>query len=169
MRLIPRYYNFDKCDAFVRCRLPACLALQPQQPQGGGLLSSEASKKSHAISRFRLIYWFLLWYLCIADISYLKARTTDTQCNGGKNQINLKIGANVADKICFGRTLKFGSGSAFSDVLWRRFPHWASICMEVQFIFYAIDNVQKLKLLNGNSNFYLKPPFSGANINPIFW
>ena len=27
------------------------------------------------------------------------------------NQRNLKIWADVADKICFGRTLKFGSGS----------------------------------------------------------
>ena len=29
---------------------------------------------------------------------------------------NLKNWANVADKICFGRTLKFGSGSEFSAV-----------------------------------------------------
>ena len=31
--------------------------------------------------------------------------------NEGINQINLKIWADVADKICFGRTYKFGIGS----------------------------------------------------------
>ena len=31
--------------------------------------------------------------------------------NEGINQRNLKIWANVADKICFGRTKKFGIGS----------------------------------------------------------
>ena len=31
--------------------------------------------------------------------------------NEGKNQRSLKIWANVADKICFGRTEEFGSGS----------------------------------------------------------
>ena len=30
---------------------------------------------------------------------------------------NLKICADVADKICFGRTEKFGSGSGFSATL----------------------------------------------------
>ena len=60
--------------------LPACLAPQPQQPQGGGLLSSEASKKSHATPRFRLIYWFLLWYLCIADISLSKVNSVQEAC-----------------------------------------------------------------------------------------
>ena len=33
----------------------------------------------------------------------------------------------MADKICFGCTLKFGIGIWFSAVQWRRFPHWASI------------------------------------------
>ena len=36
--------------------------------------------------------------------------------NEGINQRYLKIWANVADKICFGRTEKFGSGSEFSAV-----------------------------------------------------
>ena len=33
--------------------------------------------------------------------------------NKGINQRNLKIWADVADKICFGRTKKSGSGSEF--------------------------------------------------------
>ena len=36
--------------------------------------------------------------------------------NEGINQRSLKNWADVADKICFGRTLKFGSGSEFSAV-----------------------------------------------------
>ena len=36
--------------------------------------------------------------------------------NEGINQSYLKIWADVADKICFGRTYKFGSGSEFSAV-----------------------------------------------------
>ena len=36
--------------------------------------------------------------------------------NEGINQLNLKIWANVADKICFGRTIKFGIGIEFSAV-----------------------------------------------------
>ena len=36
--------------------------------------------------------------------------------NGGMNQRNLKIWANVADKICFGCTQKFGSVSGFLAV-----------------------------------------------------
>ena len=36
--------------------------------------------------------------------------------NEGINQRNLKIWADVADKTCFGRTYKFGSGSGFSTV-----------------------------------------------------
>ena len=39
------------------------------------------------------------------------------------------ICAYVADKICFGRTNKFGIGIGiwFSAVQWRWFPHWASV------------------------------------------
>ena len=47
--------------------------------------------------------------------------------NEGIDQRNLKIWADVADKICFGRTRRFGSGSGFSAVQWRRFPHRASV------------------------------------------
>ena len=36
--------------------------------------------------------------------------------NEGINQRNMKIWADVADKICFGRSKKFGSGSWFSAV-----------------------------------------------------
>ena len=36
--------------------------------------------------------------------------------NEGISERNLKIWADVADKICFGRTKKFGSGSGFSAV-----------------------------------------------------
>ena len=43
------------------------------------------------------------------------------------NQRNLKIWANVADKISFGRTWKFGSRSGFSAVQWRWFLHRASV------------------------------------------
>ena len=43
------------------------------------------------------------------------------------NQRNLKFWDNVADKICFGRTYKFGIGILFSAVQWRRFPHQASV------------------------------------------
>ena len=45
----------------------------------------------------------------------------------GINQRNLKFWANVADKICFGRTYKFGIGIWFSSVQWMRFPHRASV------------------------------------------
>ena len=47
--------------------------------------------------------------------------------NEGINQRSLKIWAYVADKICFSHTLKFGSGSWFSALQWKRFPHRASI------------------------------------------
>ena len=47
--------------------------------------------------------------------------------NGGINQRYLKNWADVADKICFGHTYKFGSGSEFSVVQWRLFPLWASV------------------------------------------
>ena len=47
--------------------------------------------------------------------------------NEGINQRNLKILADVANKICFGCTKNFGSGSWFSDMQWRWFPHPASV------------------------------------------
>ena len=48
--------------------------------------------------------------------------------NEGINQrYNLKNWADVTDKICFGRTEKFGSGSEFSAMQWRLFPLWASV------------------------------------------
>ena len=47
--------------------------------------------------------------------------------NEGIIQGNLKCWADVADKICFGRTYKFGIGIWFSAVQWRWFPHWASV------------------------------------------
>ena len=45
----------------------------------------------------------------------------------GINQRNLKIWADVADKICFHRNYKFGIGIWFSAVQWRRFRHRASV------------------------------------------
>ena len=39
----------------------------------------------------------------------------------------LKKSADVADKICFGRFKKFGSGSEFTAVQWRLFPFWTSV------------------------------------------
>ena len=47
--------------------------------------------------------------------------------NEGINQRYLKNWADVAYKICFGRTYKFGSGSEFSAAQWRLFPFWASV------------------------------------------
>ena len=41
--------------------------------------------------------------------------------NEGINQRYLKNVADVADKICFGRTQKFGIGSEFSAVQWSYF------------------------------------------------
>ena len=45
----------------------------------------------------------------------------------GINQRNLKIWADVADKICFHRNYKFGIGIWFSAVQWKRFPQRASV------------------------------------------
>ena len=56
-------------------------------------------------------------------------RTTDTQWR------NLKFWADVADKICFGRTYKFGSGSEFSAMQWRLFPLWASVVRDNKYEF----------------------------------
>ena len=47
--------------------------------------------------------------------------------NEGVNQRNLKFWADVADKICFGHTYKFGIGIWFSAVQWRWFPHRESV------------------------------------------
>ena len=48
--------------------------------------------------------------------------------NEGINQNNLKFWADVADKICFSRTYKFGIGIWFSAVQWRRrFHHRAYV------------------------------------------
>ena len=47
--------------------------------------------------------------------------------NEGINQRYLKNWADVADKICFGRTYKFGIGIEFSAVQWRQFPHRVSV------------------------------------------
>ena len=47
--------------------------------------------------------------------------------NEGINQRYLKNWAYVADKICFGRTYKFGIGIELSAVQRRLFPLWASI------------------------------------------
>ena len=47
--------------------------------------------------------------------------------NEGINQRYLKNWADVADKICFGRTWKFWIGIWFSAGQWRQFPHWASV------------------------------------------
>ena len=40
-----------------------------------------------------------------SNASY-ESRTTDTQCNEGINQRHLKIWADVADKVCFGRKVQ---------------------------------------------------------------
>ena len=44
-------------------------------------------------------------------MQWLQPRTTE-----GINQRHLKNWIDVADKLCFGRTKKFGSGSEFSAV-----------------------------------------------------
>ena len=70
--------------------------------------------------------------------------------NEGINQIYLKIWAAVADKICFGRTYKFGSGSEFSAVQWRSFPLWVSVVRGTgvsKFNFKWANSIQK-KLLS---------------------
>ena len=57
-----------------------------------------------------------------SQLQTVQILTNDDQVHGlrtpneGINQIYLKIWAAVADKICFGRTYKFGSGSEFSAV-----------------------------------------------------
>ena len=38
----------------------------------------------------------------------------------------------MADKICFGRTEKFGIGIGFSAVQRRQFSHWVSVVREHQ-------------------------------------
>jgi hypothetical protein len=52
--------------------------------------------------------------------------------NEGINQRNLKIWADAADKICYGCTKKIGSGSWFSTVQWRGFPHVMAIIISVK-------------------------------------
>ena len=47
--------------------------------------------------------------------------------NEGINQRYLKNWADVADKICFGRTQKFGIGIEFTAVQRRLFSLWASV------------------------------------------
>ena len=47
--------------------------------------------------------------------------------NEGINQRNLKIWADVSDKICFSRTLKFGTGFEYSALQWSLYPLWAMI------------------------------------------
>ena len=39
----------------------------------------------------------------------------------------MKNWADVVDKICFGRTIKFGIGIEFSALQWRLFALWASV------------------------------------------
>ena len=50
--------------------------------------------------------------------------------NEGIIQRNLVFWADVADKICFGRTYKFGIWIWFSAVQGRGFPHQASVVRE---------------------------------------
>ena len=68
---------------------------------------------------------WLAWQLSLvgwlAQCASALPRTTDTQW---RHKIK-EIWANVAGKICFGLTQKFGSG--FTAVQWRRFPHRASV------------------------------------------
>ena len=47
--------------------------------------------------------------------------------NEGINRIDLKIWADAADKICYGCTKKVWSGSWFSAMQWRGFPHQTSV------------------------------------------
>jgi hypothetical protein len=69
----------------------------------------------------------VIWYKLQLILTYAlctgwctQQRTTDTQWRH-KSNWNLKFWANVADKICLGRTYKF------SAVQWRQFPHRASV------------------------------------------
>ena len=51
--------------------------------------------------------------------------------NGGIIQRSLKFWADVADKICFSLTYKFGIGIPFSSVHWRQFTHRASVVCDL--------------------------------------
>ena len=66
--------------------------------------------------------FFFAGYTILFDVKH-GLRTT----NEGINQRYLKNWADVADKICFGRTLNFGIGIEFSAVQWRLWALWASI------------------------------------------
>ena len=64
----------------------------------------------------------------------------------GINWRNLKNWADVADKICFGRTKQFGIGIEFSAVQWRLFSLWASVVrVFIQLHKQALVTNQKLR------------------------
>ena len=66
--------------------------------------------------------------LCLHCVSVFRGYTHGLRTpNEGINQRNLKFWADVADKICFGHTYKFGIGIWFSAGQWKRFPHRASV------------------------------------------
>ena len=67
-----------------------------------------------------ILYMYHLGMYLLPSIHGLRTPNEDI------NQRYLKNWAEVADKICFGRTY-FGSGSEFSAVQWRLFPLWASV------------------------------------------
>jgi hypothetical protein len=61
--------------------------------------------------------------------------------------------ADVADKICFGRTKKFGIGIEFSAVQWRLFPLWTSVVCgwaPLKEIFFFLQFVFLKCLFNSN-------------------
>ena len=66
--------------------------------------------------------------------------------NESTNQRNLKFWADVADKICFGRTYKFGIGSWFSAVQWRRFPHRASVVRDTYYASVPLLCLEELSI-----------------------
>jgi hypothetical protein len=61
--------------------------------------------------------------------------------NDDINQRYLKNWADVADKICFGRTYRLGIGIWFSAVQWRWFLHRASVVRDIKDLFLLIEFV----------------------------
>ena len=84
--------------------------------------------------------------------------------NEGTNQRYLKNWADVADKICFGRTYEFGIGIEFSAVHLRLFPFYTLIefgdllakTSKMQKLTFLLNKYTKLKLRH-YTKWYLTP------------
>ena len=68
-----------------------------------------------------------LGHTAIKWLNYVVVNTNYRHPMKACNKKNLKFWADVADKICFGHTLKLGIGIWFSAMQSRRFPHRASV------------------------------------------